>query len=103
MDKKDVENCKESLPCFIKMAMPEYKIQPYLLEFMELLDTSMKYYISLFLIIRFNPFSKSNFTNFDRKVVFSAGIFLITTTALGQYAKKIHFMEESMKFLRVIR
>jgi len=72
-------------------------------EFMELLDTSMKYYISLFLIIRFNPFYKSNFTNFDRKVVFSAGIFLITTTALGQYANKIHFMEESMKFLHVIR
>jgi len=72
-------------------------------EFMGLLDTAMKYYISLFLIIRFNPFYKSNFTNFDRKVVFSAGIFLITTTALGQYAKKIQFMEESMKFFRMIR
>ena len=72
-------------------------------ELMGLLDNAMKYYISLFLIIRFNPFYKSNFTNFDRKVVFSAGIFLITTTALGQYAKKIKFMEESVKFLHMIK
>ena len=31
-------------------------------EMMELLDTFMKYYISLFLIVRFNPFYKINFT-----------------------------------------
>jgi len=72
-------------------------------ELMGLLDNIMKYYISLFLIIRFNPFYKTNFTNFDRKVVFSAGIFLITTTALGQYAKKFHFLEESMKYLDMVK
>ncbi len=60
-------------------------------ELIELLDTIMKYYISLFLIIRFNPFYKTKFINFDKKVVFSAGIFLLTTTALGQYAKTFDF------------
>ena len=70
-------------------------------ELIELLDTIMKYYISLFLIIRFNPFYKTKFINFDKKVVFSAGIFLLTTTALGQYAKKFDFIAETTKHLNL--
>jgi hypothetical protein len=67
----------------------------------QLLDVTMQYYISLFLIFRFNPFYKTDFTSFDRKVVFSAGLFLFTTTTLGQYAK-INFIKESNKYLDMI-
>ena len=72
-------------------------------ELLKVLDTYMKYYISAFLLIRFNPFSKTQFTNFDRKVVFSSAIFLITTTALGQYAKKIDILDHTFKFMKDIR
>ena len=38
-----------------------------------------KIYISLFLIIRFNPFAKTNITDLDVKIIFSAGLFLLTS------------------------
>jgi hypothetical protein len=44
----------------------------------------IKIYISLFLIYRFNYFKKVNFSELDRKVAFSAGLFLLSTTIFGQ-------------------
>lgn len=40
-----------------------------------------KIYVSLFLIIRFNPFYNPTFTKLDGKIAFSAGVFLLSTTA----------------------
>ena len=35
---------------------------------------------------RFNPLrEKPEFTELDRKIAFSAGVFILTTTALNQY------------------
>jgi hypothetical protein len=43
-------------------------------------------YICLFLMWRFHPFkSHYEFTNLDRKIAFSAGLFIFTTSALNQY------------------
>jgi len=36
------------------------------------------------LIIRFNPFQKIEFTDLDRKVAFSSGLFLLSTTIINQ-------------------
>jgi hypothetical protein len=69
--------------------------------FIQLLDVTMQYYISLFLIYRFNPLYKTKFNSFDKKVIFSAGLFLFTTTTLGQYAK-LSFIKESNKYLDMI-
>lgn len=50
------------------------------------LDYYVRIYICLFLIWRFNPLrSNYEFTNLDRKIAFSAGLFILTTTALNQY------------------
>ena len=50
------------------------------------LDYYVRIYICLFLIWRFNPFrSHYEFTNLDRKIAFSAGLFILTTTALNKY------------------
>jgi hypothetical protein len=50
------------------------------------LDYYVRIYICLFLIWRFNPFRKlDNFTDLDRKIAFSAGIFILTTSALNKY------------------
>jgi len=50
------------------------------------LDYYVRIYICLFLIWRFNPFRKIvEFTNLDRKIAFSAGLFIFTTTVLKQY------------------
>jgi len=48
------------------------------------LDYYVKIYISLFLLWRFNPFRTIKFNSLDRKIAFSSGLFLFTTSALNQ-------------------
>ena len=55
-------------------------------QFLQSMDYYVRIYICLFLIWRFNPFREAEvFTDLDRKIAFSAGMFIITTTALNQY------------------
>tara|TARA_A200000113_G_scaffold219958_1_gene229374 strand:- start:6454 stop:6777 length:324 start_codon:yes stop_codon:yes gene_type:complete len=52
-------------------------------------------YISLFLIIRFNPFvNKSAMTKLDRRIAYSAGVFLFLSSTAATIAKTlIHKLE----------
>jgi len=55
-------------------------------KYLEYLDYYVRIYICLFLIWRFNPLrSKYEFTDLDRKIAFSAGVFISTTTYLKEY------------------
>ena len=55
-------------------------------KYLESLDYYIRIYICLFLIWRFNPIRHvDKFTDLDRKIAFSAGIFILTTTALNNY------------------
>ena len=57
--------------------------------YLDSLDYYIRVYTSLFLIWRFNPLrSKYEFTDLDRKIAFSAGFFVLTTTALNIYVVK---------------
>jgi len=62
-------------------------------DYLSSLDYYVKMYISGFLLLRFNPFRKVEFTELDRKIVFSSAIFIFTTTAINSllitYLKKI--------------
>jgi hypothetical protein len=59
-------------------------------KYLKLLDFYVKIYICLFLIWRFNPFrSDYEFTDLDRKISFSAGLFILTTTYLNEYIDDI--------------
>ena len=62
-------------------------------KYLDMLQLYMKYYVTLFLLIRFNPFTNNTFNEFDRKVVFSSAIFLLTTTAFNEYAKDLDITE----------
>ena len=42
------------------------------------------FYVSLFLLIRFNPFSNFKFTELDKKIAFTGGLFIISTTILNK-------------------
>ena len=53
-------------------------------QYLEKLDYYVKIYISLFLLWRFNPFTRIHFTDLDRKIAFTAGVFLFTTSAINQ-------------------
>jgi hypothetical protein len=55
-------------------------------KFLEDLDYYVRIYICLFLMWRFHPFkSHYEFTELDRKIAFSAGLFILTTSALNKY------------------
>ena len=49
------------------------------------LDKFVQVYIALFLIWRFNPYRKTRFSSLDRKIAFSAGFLLLTTSILETY------------------
>jgi hypothetical protein len=50
------------------------------------LNNLVKIYVCLFLIWRFNPLRKQvKFHDLDRRIAFSAGIFILTTTVLNEY------------------
>ena len=67
-------------------------------KYLQTLDYYVRIYICLFLIWRFNPFrTYYEFTDLDRKIAFSAGAFILTTTALNQYLNYIK--EETKKII----
>ena len=50
--------------------------------YLSVLETFIKYYISIMLLIRFNPFVDRKITKFDKKLVFTSALLLfISTTA----------------------
>ena len=60
-------------------------------EYLATLDYYIRVYTCLFLIWRFNPFrTLDKFTELDRKITFSAGLFILTTTALNNYVVMIN-------------
>ena len=64
-----------------------YETRP---KFLQSLDYYVRIYVCLFLIWRFNPLrSHYEFTDLDRKIAFTAGLFILTTTALNQYVEQL--------------
>jgi hypothetical protein len=71
-------------------------------EYLDDLQYYVKLYISLFLIYRFNPFRRVKFTGLDAKIAFSAGVFLLATTAINSvlhnYLSELKQYIEWLKF-----
>jgi hypothetical protein len=58
--------------------------------YLDTLDYYVKVYVSLFLVWRFNPFRNINhFTKLDKKIAFSSGLFILTTTFLTSFLQNI--------------
>tara|TARA_Y100000389_G_C17398066_1_gene483730 strand:+ start:1047 stop:1370 length:324 start_codon:yes stop_codon:yes gene_type:complete len=62
-------------------------------QYLTTLETIIKYYICAFILLRFNPWVSKNIHNtaknaeFDRRVTFSAGVFLLFSTAFTEIAE----------------
>ena len=70
-------------------------------EYLEYLNSFIKIYISLFLIYRFNPFLKVKFTRLDAKISFSAGVFLLATTAVASILK--NYLSEITQYVKTMK
>ena len=61
-------------------------------EYLELLDTMLKYYVSIFLILAFNPWTRDSMNKesrkFSQQIAFSGGIFLLMTTTIVTVLKQ---------------
>ena len=53
--------------------------------YLPLIQSALKYFVILFLMFRFNPYSHEAFTEFDKKIVFSSSLFLLSTTAVTDF------------------
>jgi len=53
-------------------------------EYLIPLNYYVQIYVSLFLIFRFNPFSKVKFNELDKKIAFTGGLFMVSTTILNK-------------------
>jgi hypothetical protein len=65
-------------------------------KYLETLDYYVKIYVCLFLVWRFNPFRHINtFTRLDKKIAFSSGFFILTTTFLNDLLTRIpnHYLK----------
>jgi hypothetical protein len=69
-------------------------------EYLDELQRYIKLYVSLFLIYRFNPFRRVQFTGLDAKIAFNAGWFLLTTTFVDSMLKK--YLETIKKYLKLL-
>jgi len=56
-------------------------------KYLDTLDFWIKVYIALYLLWRFNPLYPLTFNDFDRRVVFAAGLFMFTVTIVESYFK----------------
>lgn len=50
--------------------------------YLPLIQSALKYFVILFLMFRFNPYSNDKLTEFDKKIIFSSSLFLLSTTAV---------------------
>lgn len=50
--------------------------------YIETIDFYLKIYVSLYIIFRFNRFRKVAFTELDRQIIFTSGVFLFATTII---------------------
>jgi hypothetical protein len=69
---------------YVAVAIGVFQKEP---EYLPIIDYWTKVFIGLFLLWRFNSFAPSKFTEFDRKVVFSAGMFMFVTTIVNTYLR----------------
>lgn len=62
-----------------------YSVDP---SYLTTLNELITYYVCIFLLVQFNPYSKIKCEDYEinRKIVFSAGIFLLLTTGITDYA-----------------
>jgi hypothetical protein len=73
-------------------------------QYLDDLQYYIKLYISLFLIIRFNPLRRVRFTGLDAKIAFSAGVFLLGTMAVDSVLKNyLNVLKQYLPLIKINR
>jgi hypothetical protein len=59
-------------------------------DYLSNLNYFMKIYVCILLIFRFNPLVSTKFTQFDRRLVFTSALFLLSTTTIEEIISYIN-------------
>ena len=70
-------------------------------QYLDELQRYIKLYVSLFLIYRFNPFRRVQFTGLDAKIAFNAGWFLLATTFVDSILQS--YLEPIKKYVSFLK
>jgi hypothetical protein len=71
---------------YIAIAFGVYLVSP---SYITLIHDAIKVYVCLFLIYRFNPFSNVKCNHLDKRVAFTAGFFLLSTTIFDKIFQNV--------------
>ena len=85
-----------SFALYIISAIGLYDTAP---QYILYIDIALKLFIGLFLIFRFNPLVKIQFNDFDKQIIFSAGIFILLSSTITTFIlNKIQYkIKENVK------
>jgi len=96
MNKQVIHNWQEILfnisiyTTYILIVLSSFGLSQSAPTYLATLDYYIRIYICLFLLWRFNPLrTQFEFTKLDAKIAFSAGLFMLTTTALNKYLNDV--------------
>ena len=64
--------------------------------YITLVSNITQMFIALFLIIRFNPFTKTTFTKIDKKIAFHAGLLLFSINSLYVIFYKLFYLKSNI-------
>lgn len=68
-------------------------------KYLNTLNFYVHIFISFFLLYRFNPFRSIQFNELDRKVAFSAGVFIMTTSTINELVlNNLHYVHKIFNF-----
>jgi len=71
-----------SFALYIISAIGVYDTAP---QYILYIDIALKLFIGLFLIFRFNPLVKIQINDFDKQIIFSAGIFILLSSTITSF------------------
>ncbi len=58
---------------------------------------AIRLFISFFLVVRFNPFRKTEFNSFDKKIAFHGGLILFSITTLDSIIENLPFIGSDLQ------
>ena len=66
-------------------------------KYLSIILDSIRVFVSLFLIARFNPLVKKEFNSLDKKIAFHAGILLLSITTLDSVIENLPFIGSDLQ------
>ncbi len=80
-----------------------FQLSKYAPEYLDELVIIIKTFICVFLLYRFNPYSKKEFTDFDKRIVFDSALYLLFSSLFVEFylifKKRFNKIKKNKKYI----